>query len=404
MAELTGTSGNDPITGSAEDDIIRGLAGDDILFGRAGTDLLDGGLGNDRLSGGQGSDTLSGGGGDDTYEVDTARDRIIEGRNQGIDAVEASFSFTLSDNLEILVLKGAGNINGTGTASSNTLIGNSGTNLLKGLAGNDRVFGGSSGNDTLDGGQGSDLLLGNPGDNTFIVDNAGDRIAYGGPGVDIVRSDVDFPLPSDIENLILLKKARLGIGNGLANQITGNGADNTLTGVKGNDAMDGKNGRDFISGGKGTDTLFGSVGQDTLDGGQGSDNLSGEAGNDTLTGGGGNDQFAYGNGKGFRDSDIGVDRITDFRANQDVIQLSRATFGLSSIPGIGFDTASEFAVVANNDLAQNSVARIVFSRGSRTLFYNPNGTSSGFGDASRSGAFVVLNTPGLSLFDILIVV
>lgn len=403
MAKITGTSGADTLTGTGGNDIIRGLAGDDILFGLAGVDQLEGGSGNDRLSGGQGSDLLEGSSGDDTYEVDTPGDRIVEGRNQGIDAVEAFFSFTLSANLEVLVLKGAGNINGTGNASNNTLVGNSGTNLLKGLAGNDRLSGGRSGNDTLDGGQGSDTLSGSFGDNTFIIDNVGDRIENAGPGVDTVQSDVDFQLPSDIENLILLKKAREGIGNELTNQITGNGADNTLIGGHGNDALDGQNGRDTIIGGRGSDTLFGNIGQDTLDGGQGSDNLKGGAGNDTLTGGGGNDQFIYSTGAGFRDSDIGVDRITDFRANQDLIQLSRTTFGLSSIPGFGFDVASEFAVVANNDLAQNSAARIVFSRGSRTLFYNPNGTNLGFGDASRSGAFVVLNTPSLSPFDVLVV-
>ncbi len=403
MAEITGTSGNDTLTGGGNNDIIQGLSGDDSLFGRAGADRLDGDLGNDRLSGGQGSDLLRGGGGDDTYEVDTTGDRIVEGRNQGIDAVESSINFTLSANLEILVLQGTGNINGTGNAFSNTLIGNSGTNVLKGLAGNDRLSGGRGGDDTLDGGQGSDILFGNSGNNTFIIDNIGDRIEYAGPGVDTVQSDVNFLLPSDVENLILFKQARSGTGNGLANQMTGNGADNILVSGKGSDTVDGQNGRDNIIGGRGSDTLFGGTGQDTLDGGQGSDNLRGGAGNDTLTGGGGNDQFIYSTGTGFRDSDIGIDRITDFRANQDVIQLSRVTFGLSSIPGIGFDIASEFAVVANNDLAQNSAARIVFSRGSRTLFYNPNGSSSGFGDASRSGAFVVLNTPSLSPFDIFVV-
>lgn len=385
MADIRGTSGNDTLTGTGNNDTIQGLAGDDRLFGRAGADRLDGDLGSDRLDGGKGSDLLQGSGGNDTYVVNATGDRIVDGSNQGIDVVESSIGFTLSANLEILQLTGTGDINGTGNAFRNTLVGNSGTNVLRGLAGNDRLSGGRSGNDTLDGGQGSDTLSGSSGNNTFIIDNAGDRIEYAGSGIDTVQSDVDFVLSSNLEHLILFKKAITGTGNGRANHITGNGSDNILSGGRGRDTLDGQNGRD------------------TLNGGQGSDNLTGGAGNDNLTGSRGTDQFIYRTGRGFRDSDIGIDTITDFRANQDVIQLSRTTFGLSSIPGFGFDIASEFAVVANNDLAQDSAARIVFSRGSRTLFYNPNGSSSGFGDASRSGAFVVLNINSLSPFDILLV-
>jgi len=403
MAEIKGTSGNDTLTGGGGNDTIQGLAGDDELFGLAGSDRLEGGTGSDRLSGGKGTDQLIGSAGNDTYEIDTTGDRITEGNNQGIDVVESLISFTLSSNLEILALKGTANINGTGNGFNNILTGNSGTNVLKGLAGNDRLSGGSGGDDTLDGGQGRDILLGSPGNNTFMIDNVGDRIEYAGPGVDTVRSEVSFVLSSNLENLVLLKQAISGTGNGLANRMTGNGAANILVSGQGSDTLEGQNGRDSLNGGKGADTLLGGIGLDTLNGGQGSDNLSGEAGDDTLTGGGGLDQFIYNTGRSFRDADIGIDTITDFRTNQDVIQLSRDTFGLSSIPGIGFSSASEFAVVENNDLAQNSAARVVFSRGSRTLFYNPNGSSSGFGDTSRSGAFVVLNTNALSRFDFILV-
>lgn len=394
MAKIEGTSGNDILPVPRGDDPLQGMAGDDQLFGFAGDDYLLGGKGSDRLEGGSGNDT---------YEVDTQGDRVREGRNQGIDVVESFISFTLGAELENLVLKGTANINATGNALTNNLIGNSGTNVLSGLAGNDRLSGGSGGNDTLDGGQGSDTLFGNAGDNTFIIDNLGDRIENAGAGIDTVRSSVSFSLSDNLENLILLKKAISGTGNGLANQMTGNGADNIFTAGQGSDTLYGQNGRDRLIGGKGSDTLLGGVGQDTLTGDAGSDNLTGGAGDDTLTGGGGNDEFIYATGSKFRTSDIGIDTITDFRANQDVISLSRNTFGLSSIPGIGFNNESEFESVASNGLAETSDATIVFSRGSRTLFYNPNGSRSGFGDSSRSGAFAVLNTNSLSSFDFILV-
>jgi hypothetical protein len=68
----------------------------------------------------------------------------------GVDTVRAAVDYTLSANLENLVLTGSAAIAGTGNALDNVLIGNGDANRLTGLAGND----------WLDGGLGRDALLG----------------------------------------------------------------------------------------------------------------------------------------------------------------------------------------------------------------------------------------------------
>ncbi|MFN9176226.1 MAG: bluetail domain-containing putative surface protein, partial [Synechocystis sp.] len=85
----------------------------------------------------------------DTYIVDNGGDIIVENPNEGTDIVNASVSYTLSDNVENLTLTGTDDIDGTGNAESNTIKGNVGNNLLNG-------------------GEGVDLLTGGGGNNTFV--------------------------------------------------------------------------------------------------------------------------------------------------------------------------------------------------------------------------------------------
>ena len=65
----------------------------------------------------------------------------------------------------------------------------------------------------------------------------------------------------------------------------------------------------MLSGGDGRDTLMGLSGNDTLDGGNG---------DDVMTGGGGRDTFIFNDGD---------DRITDFGAYVDTLQLEVASLG-----------------------------------------------------------------------------
>ncbi len=97
----------------------------------------------------------------------------------------------------------------------------------------------------------------------------------------------------------------------------GDKGQDTLNGGLGDDSLQGGVGNDVISGKRGNDLLNGGAGRDTLFGGQGDDVLVGSRGADVLTGGAGFDRFVY---RAIKDK---RDRITDFNAQQDTIDLRR---------------------------------------------------------------------------------
>jgi ELWxxDGT repeat protein len=105
--------------------------------------------GSDTLVGTSGADAMTGLAGNDTYTVNDAGDLVIEALNEGTDTVQASISYTLTDNVENLLLTGTGNLNGTGNALNNQITGNGGNNSLNGAAGID----------TLTGGTGTDIFI-----------------------------------------------------------------------------------------------------------------------------------------------------------------------------------------------------------------------------------------------------
>ena len=116
----------------------------------AGADILTGGDGNDTLDGGAGVDRMVGGKGNDAYTVADTNDVIEEAVGEGTDAVSASATYTLPDNVENLVLTGTAAINGAGNSGPNSLTGNGVANSLTGGTGKDTLTGGA-GNDTLNG-------------------------------------------------------------------------------------------------------------------------------------------------------------------------------------------------------------------------------------------------------------
>jgi Ca2+-binding RTX toxin-like protein len=217
--------------------------------------------GNDRdnlLDGGGGADTLKGGLGNDSYIVDHEGDKVSESPDAGMDLVRASATFSLSANIETLILTGDLDIDGTGNPLANQIIGNEGDNVLDGKAGDDTLSGGT-------------------GDDTYVVDSIGDTVTESASaGIDTVRTSLAaYTLGAHLENLQLFtaldNSARDGIGNGLANDITGGNGVNTLSGLGGNDILRGNGGNDVLRGGANNDLLDGGTGDDTMTGGTGDD-------------------------------------------------------------------------------------------------------------------------------------
>lgn len=189
---VTGSSANDVFdvwydTGSASDGVIyNGAGGDDALTGSAqndhltggsGSDVLTGGAGDDTLDGGSGADTMSGGAGDDTYIVNSSGDVVKESSGAGHDTVEASISYTLTANVQDLVLSGSSGLSGTGNSGANHITGNSAANALSGSGGDDTLAG-AAGNDTLSGGSGDDTLVGGAGTDKLTGGSGNDRFVF----------------------------------------------------------------------------------------------------------------------------------------------------------------------------------------------------------------------------------
>ncbi|EJN01629.1 M10 family metallopeptidase C-terminal domain-containing protein [Phyllobacterium sp. YR531] len=201
--------------------------------------------GDDILDGGTGADTMTGFAGNDTYHVDNAGDRVIEGNVAGVDTVLSSVTFaTGAQYVENVTLTGSANINATGNALANTLVGN-------------------SGNNTLDGGAGADLLSGGAGSDKYYIDNAGDRVVEGNvAGIDVVSSSVSFAAGGQhIESILLTGSASINAtGNALNNYLVGNSGANIISGGAGSDTLTGGAGKDaFVF-----NTALGSTNRDTI--------------------------------------------------------------------------------------------------------------------------------------------
>ncbi|WP_407971934.1 calcium-binding protein [Burkholderia pyrrocinia] len=216
---LFGQVGNDILYGGAGDDLLVGFTGDneakrtlgpgetdnDYLYGGEGNDTLLGGLGDDYLDGGAGTDHMEGGEGNDTYIVNSVNDVILEYANEGYDTVISSANYILNANLEELRLVDGFNINGTGNALDNRIVGNSADNILDGVTG-------------------ADTMIGGKGNDTYYVDNVGDRVVeFAGEGIDTVQSKISYTLGEHVENLNLLDfgKPEKGLVDGAAVHVYG---------------------------------------------------------------------------------------------------------------------------------------------------------------------------------------
>ena len=73
--------------------------------------------------------------------MDNPGDVVIENANDGVDTVNASIHYGLTPNVENLTLQGNADLQGYGNVLANTIIGNSGSNLINGGAGTDTMVG-----------------------------------------------------------------------------------------------------------------------------------------------------------------------------------------------------------------------------------------------------------------------
>jgi Ca2+-binding RTX toxin-like protein len=154
---------------------------------------------------------------------------VTEAFGEGIDTVKlaADFndtSYILPANVEFLdmsLVVGTVNINGTGNALANNIIGNAGNNTLNGIVN-------AAGVDTLIGGAGNDY---------YIVGNVGDVVleTLAGDGIDTVQTPFSYTVGTNIENIVLTGTNTTGTGDASNNVITSNSGPNTLIGLAGDD-------------------------------------------------------------------------------------------------------------------------------------------------------------------------
>lgn len=332
------------LTGAAN---LRGTGNDldNAIYGNAGNNVLDGGAG---------MDAMAGGAGDDVYVVDNSSDRIVEAPDEGRDVVFASASYVLSDNVEDLTLTQADDIDGTGNALNNLIVGNDGANRLDGAYGNDTLMGGL-GNDALHGGAGDDVYVYNIGDDLdTITDVSGtDSVRFGAGlslanvalrvridnGVSIAKVRVldaggceqpdqgfDFALDSDPYGAVSSSIDRFIFADGsvrtwddlLIRQVTTYGNSRTLS----------------IATGRNDDTIVGGPRSDTIRAGTGNDIVYGGSGADTVYGEGGDDYLAGGTVSDTLDGGCGVN-VLDGRQGDDVLVVARE--GGALVGGNGFD-------------------------------------------------------------------
>jgi len=382
---------------------LTGSVDNNVLIGNASANRLSSGDGNDTLDGGAGNDTLVGGFGDDVYIVDATADIVIEAVNAGIDTVQSTVTYTLSNNVENLTLTGTNSINGTGNVLDNLLIGNSGSNTLDGNSGSDTMRGGA-GNDSYKVDVLTDIIIENVNEGTDLVNVA------------IATENGTYALGANLENATLTNTVAYTLtGNDLNNTLIGNAAANTLNGGAGNDTMIGGAGNDTMIGGAGDDiytidvltdivtegvnegtdlvnvavtlangnyvlaanvenatltntvsytltgnelnnVLTGNASANTLNGGDGDDTLNGAGGTDTMVGGFGNDTYT-------------IDVLTDIvvesaSAGVDTVKVAIATTNGSYTLGANLENASLINSVAytlygnelNNVLTGNGYA------------------------------------------------
>lgn len=336
IERLVGSNFADVLIGNGLANVLNGGLGRDVLVGGAGDDLL--------MAGSGAANELYGGTGDDRFRLFAIGDTVIENAGEGYDTVESwvQSTYTLRNNFEALVFKGAGDFHGTGNTLNNAITGGAGNDVLAGLDGAD-VLSGLAGNDILDGGVGDDRLFGGDGEDLlrggagddFLTGEGGRNVMIGGLGNDIMQGDGGTPTDFATVDYSGAGSAVTARVNGQGND--GDGGTDTLSNIDAvigsafNDLLIGDGNANTFLGGAGADTLLGFGGDDTLIGGAGAAN--------TLQGGTGNDVYvvtAVGDSVIEMDNE-GIDRVeTNLSAHTLRANVENLTYtGTTAFSGVG---------------------------------------------------------------------
>ncbi len=177
--ELFGEDGNDTLYGGEGSDGVYGGDNNDYVFGEGGDDYeLEGGRGNDTISGGLGNDLIQGGDGfDRVWESGNANFQLTDTQLIGSNGYGTD---KLEEIEEALLVGGASNnrIDASGFSGNTMLYGLLGRDLLIGGSTTDQLIGGdgitfygltsNDSSDTLIGNAGTDYLWGEGGDDILI--------------------------------------------------------------------------------------------------------------------------------------------------------------------------------------------------------------------------------------------
>ena len=285
-----------------------------VIFGGRGNDTLIGSNGSDVLTGGEGVDTIRAGAGDDTIQVtqnqfapinENQSADFIDG-GQGDDRLLIVGEFTVGEVVNVeqvdLIptqqfptagvtfiddsLTGTlfvdGDFTGSGYVRVNVMSGNLDASGITSSGDVQFYFDGTEANDTITGsmyddviksGGGADTLAGGAGNDSYLLDDSAGTVIIenADEGIDTVRTNTNYMLGANLENLILTETSAATVRG------TGNGLDNVIvvdTGIEVTDTryfLLGRGGNDTLFGGSGRDILNGGIGADYMDGGDNSD-------------------------------------------------------------------------------------------------------------------------------------
>ena len=303
-----GTNGNDTLLGrDGVNDILDPRGGDDLAYGGSGDDIMVAGAGHDTLFGGAGTDRLVMLANlfEFTVAVPVVDGAVTWRHSSGRSETAHEFEFFVFNDITVARSELGANFilpNGPivlGTDDDDQIYARATAVEIRGLAGDDNIFGspladtilGGDGNDVIASGDGADLVYGGGGTNTWYLpeDNRS-----GNPRVQVE---------------LTAGWAWDGYGrdtlDGIQNITLDDTRDSDLLGSAENNVIIASGGRDWIDGRDGDDLIFGGSGNDTIVTGPGTDTVFGGDGNDAVIVGG---SVSAARGQRFHGGD-GFDRL-----------------------------------------------------------------------------------------------